>query len=89
MDALKSYEKSSSKSGYYIVDYVPDKGFTTLQTTAVAERLIDWVKFNSEDRLPQVLVQAMLDVDLLWTGTASESPESADEYSLDTDHGPH
>jgi len=82
MGALKSYEKSSSKSGYYIVDHVPGKGFTTLQTTAVAERLIDWVKFNSEDRLPQVLVQAMLDVDLLWTGASSEPPESADEYSL-------
>jgi hypothetical protein len=83
MGALKSYEKSSPKSGYYIVDHVPGKGFATLQTTGVAERLIDWVEFNSEDRLPQVLVQAMLDVDLLWTGTSSEPPESADEYSLE------
>jgi len=83
MGALKSYENSSSKSGYYIVDHIPDKGFTTLQTTPVAKRLLDWVKFNSGDRLPQVLVQAMLDVDLLWTGAASEPPEFADEYSLD------
>lgn len=83
MGTLKSYETSSPKSGYYIVDHVPGKGFATLQTTAVAERLIDWVELNPGDRLPQVLVQAMLDVDLLWTGTSSEPPESADDYSLE------
>ena len=83
MGTLKSYESSSPKSGYYIVDHVPDKGFATLQTTGVAERLIYWVGFKSGERLPQVLVQAMLDLDLLWTGSSSEPPESVTDYSLD------
>lgn len=80
MGTLKSYE---NKSGYYIVDYVPSQGFATLQTTGVAERLFDWVGLSLGDRIPQALVRAMLDVDLLWTGSSSEPPKTTDSYSLE------
>lgn len=80
MGVLKSYE---DESGYYLVDHVPSQGFATLQTTGVAERLFDWIELSPGDRLPQALVRAMLDVDLLWTGASSEPPEAIDSYSLE------
>jgi hypothetical protein len=84
MGSLKSYEDSSPNSGYYIVDHIPNEGFSTLQTTGVADRLFDWVGLNPGDHVPQALVRAMLDVDLLWTGSSLEPPEEADGYLLET-----
>lgn len=84
MGVLKSYTNSSPKKGYYINDWVPGKGFVTLQTTGVAERLFDWIEFEPGDRLPQALVRAMLEVKLLWTGSSSASPDlDTDTYSLE------
>lgn len=86
MGTLKSYEESSPKSGYYVIDHIPNRGFATLQTTGVANRLFDWVEFNSGDQLPPTLVRAMLDLNLLWTeqGGISGEPGEVTETSLES-----
>lgn len=68
MAKLHEYVTTSDSSGYYIYGILNDEGHTTIQVTKTAKRLFDYIDLCPGETIPQKLLRALLDANLLYTG---------------------
>jgi hypothetical protein len=68
MAKLHEYAATSDSSGYYIYGRLNEEGHTTIQVTKTAEQLFDYIGIGPGETIPQKLLRALLDANLLFTG---------------------
>ena len=68
MAKLHEYVTTNDYSGYYIYGILSDEGHTTIQVTKTAKRLFDYIDLRPGETIPQNLLRALLDANLLYTG---------------------
>lgn len=83
MANIYKYSDSNEKNGFYLKSASDTSGYSTIQTTEVAEKLFNWMGKEHGDELPNSFTRKMFNLGLLTTiGEGEEQPTSDELKSV-------